>query len=118
MSAVFVLRQLCAAVISTAVPLSVQWTGVRVTPTQWVAVLLLAGVAVAETIAYYRRLGGRAAGPGPVRTVNATSRAPSSTFLTPRAKDREEEAEERHDEAKVPQHDETNTVTSETKKYD
>ena len=119
MSAVFVLRQPCAAVVSTAVPLSAQWTGVRVTPTQWVGVLLLAAVAVAETIAYHRRLGGHAAGPGSGRTVKTISRAPSNVFLTPRPKDREDsKEEERHDEAETPTHNETKTDASETKKYD
>ena len=116
----FALRQPCAAVVSTGLPLSVQWTGVRVTFTQWVGVLLLLSMAVAETVAYYRRLSSG-------HTTNAALPESVNGFKTPKPMDEEEHEgtgeehegtkEERSYEEKASELNNFEEVTSETKKY-
>lgn len=85
-SAVFALRQPFAAVVSTIVPLSAQWTGVPVMFTQWMGVALLMVLGVAEVIAFYKRLDGRPARPGVVRAPGGNNAGSAvSGFVTPKA---------------------------------
>ena len=90
MSAVFALRQPCAAVVSTTLPLSAQWTGVAVTSTQWVGVLLLMAMAVAEGIAFYRRQ----TGPREARARTRNDAGPATSgFATPKTVNAEDKSD-------------------------